>query len=934
MVEQKRYAIPYNPDTQAWDPVEVKARIINTGDQKAQNLKDKILVEDAGNSRYAAINNNVLIVDRIDKLQKIEAGDQANITLQLNDSDPGIKDVLKRNSLFNLKVTLYPDPDGKNEPPTADSPSAEGFTEVYVQQPLKWELTFKKAFWDSSKVIDLSKQEGVDKDQLMELGSWGGKLIIKPVGVFQPNDGTAKIVGDQTIEDAQQCTLDIGDGKIVKGYWNKWYFHYEFEIPQAQPDSMGVSVSDLEVPCHIEMLPGYAKFFQEIIKYTKNLQKDLGTDTLSKGREYINGYLNFIAEEKEASLVERREDIRTWVINIPALLYSIKYSTIVYFRALNLFDEGYGRFVENMVNGFVEFVFWVFDFVFKKLKSFAKRGEEVFADVAQDAVETAARETTQELAKQKSFLESTLEALQMQAKKLDDQMDDLGQQLLKASDEQRGDIIRQMNRVIGENNQVLAEVTKQTKEIADLNINQQIVEYAKAHSKEVTEDGFMEGMEAYIKSQGGAPSPEARKFMEQIKDFGGMRMGNITKLENDVLRRLPTSSGPDKHQLEQIWVSIQQYKDYAQKSMLWDFPMSETQNQLMKGPLSQRLQNVRDTVVEMEKSYEKQRYKSVPRIYYEPGIMGSVWHAMDRAIESLAWFYDYVVEGLKKLAGLIGYAVDVVLHYINAIIDWIIKITDTHAYTRTWIKESYRPGGMVSVKGKAGGDFFEFPRTLIQVFANKCRPDPVINQAGSGGQANLNATKQRYTSEAKAQLKAEKTKQKTMANRFFMQIFNEALDPLHFHLPAASSHVRTPQIKAPFQSILSLIQEYEDAFITAGSKGTDGIVKLSNRCGTNFTYQDLDTAIEWLSWSFSWLIRLGSLLLVFTGAGAISIPAWWGYAEIMDRVSAALRPVVSWVGTMPTVIGLQNDAIILSALMYEATVHGTVSLEEQNILTL
>lgn len=171
MVEQKRYAIPYNPDTKSWDPVEVKARLINTGDQKAQNLKDKIVVEDARSSKYAAIKNNVLLIDRIEKLQKIEVGDQANITVRLNDSDPGIKEVLKRNSRFNLKVTLFPDPDGKNEPPNADSPCAEGFTEVFVQQPLKWDLTFKKAFWDSSKVIDLSKQEGVDKDQLMELAT-------------------------------------------------------------------------------------------------------------------------------------------------------------------------------------------------------------------------------------------------------------------------------------------------------------------------------------------------------------------------------------------------------------------------------------------------------------------------------------------------------------------------------------------------------------------------------------------------------------------------------------------------------------------------------------------------------------------------------------------------------------------------------------------
>ena len=936
MVAQKRYAIPYNEDNQTWDPVEVKARIINSGDQKAQNLKDKILIEDASNSKYAAITNNVLLVDRIDKLERIEAGDQANITLRLNDSDPQIKDVLKRNSRFNLKLTLYPDPDNKNEPPTADSPSAEGFTEIFVQQPLKWELTFKKAFWDSSKVIDLSKQEGVDTYQLTELGNWSGKLIIKPVGVFQPNDGTAKIVGEKTIEDAVQCTLDIGDGKIIKGNWNKWDFHYEFDIPPAQSDSMGVTPVELEIPCHIEMLPGYAKFFQEIIKYTKNLQKDLGADTLSKAREYIKGYLNFLAEEKETSLVERREDIRTWVINIPALLYSIKYSTIVYFRALDLFDEGYGRFVSNLVAVFVELVFMAFDFIFKKIKSFAKRGDEVFADVTQDAVEKATRETSQDLAKQKSFVGSTLEALELQAKNLDNQMDDLGQQLLKATQEERPVILTKMNRLISEDKTLLTKITQQTKEIADLNINQQIAEYAKTNSKDVTKKGFMEGMEAYIKTQKGSPSPEVRKLIEQIKDLRGIRLNNIISTEKDIIRRLTIATGTEKKQLKEMLASITNYKVFVEKKLAYEITEGEVKNHLLKSPLTQRMQKIHDTGVEIKKSYDETRYRSTPRKYYDPGVMGWVWHKLDVTMESLAWFYDSIVESLKVFAGWLGYIIDEILYWVKHIIDSIIKITDTHAYTRTWIKESHRSSGLATAKRKIGGDFFQFPRELIQFAANQTRPNTLVNQ--NSNNKNLDATKNRIISESAAQLKAEKTKQTTMAKKFFNDIFNEALDPLHFHMSAANTHVKTQQIKKPFQTILSLINEYQEAFSDANAKGTGGIINLTSRCGESFTIQDLDTAIEWLGWSLGWIIRIVSILVVFTPVGPIfggfTVAGGFAIADIVDKIGTFLRPVVSWVGTMPTVIGLQNDALILSALMYDATVHGTVSLEDQDILTI
>jgi len=120
--------------------------------------------------------------------------------------------------------------------------------------------------------------------------------------------------------------------------------------------------------------------------------------------------------------------------------------------------------------------------------------------------------------------------------------------------------------------------------------------------------------------------------------------------------------------------------------------------------------------------------------------------------------------------------------------------------------------------------------------------------------------------------------------------------------------------------------QYEEAFAAANAQGTDYLWSMG-RFAQNSTFQDWDGAIEWLTWAVAWGLRLGSVLLVFTGFGIAAVPTAFAAAQGAEWLGAVLRPAVSWLGTMPDVIAFQYDIVIAAALVYAAATEGNVDLE-------
>jgi hypothetical protein len=120
--------------------------------------------------------------------------------------------------------------------------------------------------------------------------------------------------------------------------------------------------------------------------------------------------------------------------------------------------------------------------------------------------------------------------------------------------------------------------------------------------------------------------------------------------------------------------------------------------------------------------------------------------------------------------------------------------------------------------------------------------------------------------------------------------------------------------------------EYEKAFQAAGAQGTDYLWSLG-RFAENSTFQDWDGAIEWLAWGVAWGLRLGGILAVFTGVGAAALPAAFAAAQGAEWIGAVLRPMVSWLGTMPDIIAFQYDVVLAAAAAYQASTEGGIDLD-------
>ncbi|MBN1315465.1 MAG: hypothetical protein JXA42_08355, partial [Anaerolineales bacterium] len=243
------------------------------------------------------------------------------------------------------------------------------------------------------------------------------------------------------------------------------------------------------------------------------------------------------------------------------------------------------------------------------------------------------------------------------------------------------------------------------------------------------------------------------------------------------------------------------------------------------------------------------------------------------------------------------------------------------------IAAQYRENGQRTAlrSGKIDVGFFSFPKTPAQL-VRQCDPRNLISMGKNGSAEERNRVKNMIQSGAESNYQRETGFQKEQAKKYFGALCYGALNPDIFSSRYESQLVELNTLNQIWRKLTKPIIAYEKGFAASGEAGTDYLWSIG-QFSKNSTFQDWDGAIEWLAWGLSWSLRLGALIALFTGYGALAAPQLFVAAQAVEWIAALLRPMVSALGTMPDVIGFQFDIIIASALGYEAILTQNIDIQ-------
>ncbi|HKZ54537.1 MAG TPA: hypothetical protein VJ123_03580 [Anaerolineales bacterium] len=920
---EKRYAIAYNDDTQSWEPVVVNARVINTANHKPQNLKPEVKVEDAPRSPYPSLANNVLIVEDKQVFGRIEAGGEAKISLRLNDADPKLPEILKLHSRFGIQVTLYPDL-GEAEPKAGEKPpEVIGITEVYVQRPQKWTLRFTKTLWDSTKEIDLRKVEGVPPAGLQELGDQGGRLIVQPKGVLILGGGKEKITSNQVIAKAGRCTLDHGEGAPLAGTWDEGVQGYVFQIAPAQADTPSPGQQELTVPVEIETIEGYRNGLIKLVQAAQGIDRRLEANVTDLARRFVQAFLDTLARESEETLVERRNDLTQWLLNISQILFFLDKAAELFTKALSLFEQAFERFVNNMINFAVELVFLLFDWIADAVKSARGTAKSAVKQNSKEMVEQLAEETAAKLKGELDKVKSALDAAKLEHEMASNSLENL--KLPTA-----GPVHEEYNKLIKSQLAASANIAEHSKKLVELEANLAVAQFIKENSGRFTEKDFMARLKRMVQGMPRRPEiADAVRMVQTIRDTNLRVINHWGETLNQAIKDLPVDA-PDETRkaMNRMLSYLAELKYTTQVDVLDTFNKEMAEDLIGKSPLGDRLKKISDEAKKAKEAAEQLRYRRVPYKYYE-GWLAPLWYSIDVAIEWAVWLHDLAREwipGLATAEDMIVYAIDLVLGYMMQMLSSMIDYMNSNL----WIRSSVEAGLRSQAQGRAQGHgltpkFFTFPNTPAAL-VEQLKPANVVKQGSSGSQQEMNAAKQKLLTRAKGGYEGEKQVQNGEVRRLFTQLCQSALDADCLQKPAPEPVVAS-STGALLRRMVEPMVQYERAFAASSAMGTDYVTSVPARFQENATFQDWDGAIEWITWAVSWALKLGALLSVATGVGVAWAPALFVSADAVERVAGVIRPAVSWLGTMPDVVGFQFDVVLVACLVHKAALEGGVDLE-------
>jgi hypothetical protein len=678
------------------------------------------------------------------------------------------------------------------------------------------------------------------------------------------------------------------------------------------------------------MISGYEKRMGQMLSAAKGIGGKLGPQVPDRARTFIQGLLDLLAKETEDSLVERKDDISPWLINISRFVEFMENGAGAFDRSLKLFDQAFKRFVGNMINFAIELIFFVFDWV----KAVRAKGS------TEKAVKAATKELVEEAAeKEGKELGAKLVTAEQGAKTLSDQFDHVSRRLGETvynppPQEGMRDWLRQIDSLRKQQVKIGEDLAKQTKEVADLRAATKITKFVEENSADFATKEFRDRVASQAKEIPNSPEIQnLMKNLEAIRDANIEKLGEWGHAIGQELAKLPEEKLKElRKEFHTIFSYIEEKQYIYQLEVLSKFNTGLRDDMLIKGPLGQRMQKISEEAEAAKKSAEELRYKHVPYKHYE-GWFAPLWFAMDWVVEQIVWLYDLAkkwIPGVAEMETLLIWALDLFLGYMMKIINSLIDFATGHTRLRSSINPTLRSRAVDSALSNGiGRNFFVFPSTLPE-FISSCKPDEVVNMAGKSTEKD--SVKNRIRSNAEGGYGREKENQKKGATSVFTKLCFRALDISHLANPAPNLVHEGTAFKV-WDALLGPMAAYEKDFDAAGASGTDYLTKPFKSFIDNSSFQDWDGAIEWVAWSVSWILRLGALCAIASGYGAPLAVSAFGAASAVEQTAALIRPAISWLGTMPDVVGMQFDVVLAATLMFSATIEGDVNVEEITVKT-
>ena len=932
----KTYTLPYDYDTKRWDTVTVSAQVINQANKEIQKLDPNVLVQDADTSRYPALTNSVLLLENTEIVAEAGSGEVAKLHLRLNDDDARINQILAKNARFKLQVTLRPDLNLAIGKPPKPGPPAKGITEIVVEVPQTWDLTLRKTLWDDAGTIDLNKVDGVDRRALQALGNWGGTLILQPKGQLVDEAGNDKIDAKETIAHARECSIDRGNGEVIKGEWDDARQGYVFEITASQEgDPPSGAPGELTAKPTVQPHDGWQRQLRKLLAAARKIGTGLAPDVPNLARTYVQGCLDHIAVKTEDELTERRRDLNIWILNTSYFVGFMDNATEMFNKGLALFTTASDRMRDNLISFVIEVVFYLFDPIQKLVGSGAGSAKQALKGTTKEMVEEVSEATARELATNKEVLEQnirgareSIESLNGELKQTGEILEDLGPKIradpTPAGMQQHGAALAEQTRLLEQQNQLLAQRDAWVQQLQGVNADMAVVQEIKENAAEATEKQFLEKIRERAIAQ--ADNPELSGLIKELEEMSRRDLAQYQALQGQIRETLAEMpEGQARRNLQGLSDAVTKHTDLLrQVDALSKFNANQRDDLLAKGPLGQKLKSVQAQAEQAKKEAEGIRYQNVAWEHYK-GLLSPLWWFMDWSIAQIVWLHDLAVKQfpwLGEAENLLILAIDSALGYVNDALNAVLDFMNSHHWRRSCIRGDVRGRGQsTALANGVDGAFFNFPQATAQL-AQKLKPRQVVAMGKSGSAA---AMKARISEPAKNQQQQEIAAQRSQARRAFASLCRNALDAKRLE-SAAPDQLTSSTVRGVWRQLARPMVQYEQSFAAAGAQGSDYLWSIGT-FAENSTFQDWDGAIEWLGWSLAWGLRLGAILAVFTGVGAVGSVMMFQAADWADRLGPVLRLMVGWLGTMPDIIAFQYDVVIAAALAYEAATEGNVDLD-------
>ncbi len=229
-----------------------------------------------------------------------------------------------------------------------------GQTKLHVRV-YEWKLRVKKEFWKDAGEIDLTAIPDVDLAALGQISRGGGTLEVCLDGGVKMND-TITLWNWDKFADAE-VSIVRPEGDIIGVYDDKQDL-YAFNIPSAGGEPASARA---RAQVRVEVWPEDATHnrLRELARRAKENDLLLDSKLADDAETFIAAALEYLAGTDRATLIQQG----TRFTNAThAVTYFQGYTTLTakaFKTALDLHALAYERYMENMVAGVMEFLFWL-----------------------------------------------------------------------------------------------------------------------------------------------------------------------------------------------------------------------------------------------------------------------------------------------------------------------------------------------------------------------------------------------------------------------------------------------------------------------------------------------------------------------------------------------------------------------------------------------